>query len=146
MTKQELDEVLKGLNLTRKSFCEKLGVNYKTMNNHWDTKNPIPQYAISWLEIYKTAQKYEQFIEILKNDCIVESQLTKVDKSFTKEDFVSRLKTLNLTRSEFCEKVGIGYSTPTTWNLSIPLWVEAWLNTYENAENFKKLEILFQKI
>lgn len=115
MTREEFDEKLKGLNLTRKEFCEKLNVNYKTMTNHWGRKNPIPQYALSWLELYKTAQKYEQFIEILRQNRTLKVD-TSESQSFTKADFDARLKELNLTRTEFCEKAGIGYSTPTTWN------------------------------
>lgn len=144
MIREEFDEKLKGLNLTRKEFCEKLNVNYKTMTNHWDRKNPIPQYAISWLELYKTAQKYEQFIEILQKNRTLKVEKNE-SQSFTKADFDARLKELNLTRTEFCEKVGLGYSTPTTWsNAPVPLWVEAWLDTYANAESFKQLQSLFQ--
>lgn len=115
MTKQGFDEALKGLKLSRKEFCGKLGVNYKTMTNHWGSKNPIPQYAISWLELYKTAQKYEQFIKILRQNRTLKVD-TSESQSFTKADFDARLKELNLTRTEFCEKAGIGYSTPTAWN------------------------------
>ncbi|WP_416862463.1 hypothetical protein, partial [Helicobacter ganmani] len=68
----------------------------------------------------------------------------EASQTFTRKDFDLKLKELNLTRREFCQKVEIAYSTPNSWDKysPIPLWVEAWLNTYENVENFKKLEIL----
>ncbi len=152
MTKQEFNKTLKELNLTKKEFCEKLRIKSITLENNWGIKYPIPYYAISWLEIYKTAQKYEQFIEILKNhhdlNNIIKEKPKETSQFFKRKDFDLKLKALNLTRREFCQKVGIAYSTPNSWDKysPIPLWVEAWLNTYENAENFKKLEIFFQNI
>ena len=148
MTKQEFNEALKALNLTKKDFCEKLRVKFITLEKNWGVKYPIPQYAISWLELYKTAQKYEQLAEILENHHALKSFIKKVekaDKVFTRKDFDLRLKELKLSRAEFCEKAGISYITPNSWDKysPVPLWVEAWLNTYENVENVKKLESLF---
>ncbi|WP_297813112.1 hypothetical protein [uncultured Helicobacter sp.] len=138
MTKQELDEVLEGLNLTRKRFCEKLGINYMTFNNNWGTKTPIPQYAISWLELYKTAQIYEKILEI-KNIKIRESK----GSNFTRKDFDERLKELHLTRKNFSEMAGVRYANLSHWDCKYPtpLWVENWLNAYDYAEKFKRLEI-----
>lgn len=103
MTKQEFDEALKGLKLSRKEFCGKLGVNYKTMTNHWGSKNPIPQYAISWLELYKTAQKYEQFIKILRQNRTLKVD-TSESQSFTKADFDARLKELISRAQNFAKR------------------------------------------
>ncbi|RDU64557.1 hypothetical protein [Helicobacter ganmani] len=144
MTKQEFNEALKALNLTKKEFCEKLRVNYTSLVSSWFRVVPIPQYAISWLELYKTAQKYEQVAEIFKKEFIFKGQEST---SFTRKEFEARLQELKLTRIEFCKKVGMNEnSILANWDRQspIPLWVEAWLNTYENTENFKKLEILFE--
>ena len=149
MTKQEFNEALKALNLTKKDFCEKLRINYASLVGSWFRVVPMPQYAISWLELYKTAQKYEQFAEILENHPALKGfikKADKADKTFTRKDFDSRLKGLKLSRAEFCQMVGISYVTPNSWDKysPIPLWVEAWLNTYENVENVKKLESLLE--
>ena len=147
MTKQEFNEALKALNLTKKEFCEKLRVNYTSLVSSWFRVVPIPQYAISWLELYKTAQKYEQFAEIFKKEFILKDTIRQESTSFTRKEFEARLQELKLTRIEFCKKVGMNEnSILANWDRQspIPLWVEAWLNTYENTENFKKLEILFE--
>ncbi len=142
MTKQEFNKTLKELNLTKKEFCEKLRINYTSLVSSWFRVVPIPQYAISWLEIYKTAQKYEQFAEIFKKEFIFKNTIQEESTKFTRKEFDIRLQELKLTRLEFCKKVGMNEnSILSNWDRQspIPLWVESWLNTYENAKNFKIL-------
>ena len=73
------------------------------MTNHWGSKNPIPQYAISWLELYKTAQKYEQFIKILRQNRTLKVD-TSESQSFTKADFDARLKELISRAQNFVKR------------------------------------------
>ena len=149
MTKQEFNETLKTLNLTKKDFCEKLRINYASLVGSWFRVVPVPQYAISWLELYKTAQKYEQLAEILEKDLIFKNTAQAEFTPLTRQEFEARLQELKLTRAEFCEKVGMSENSIfSNWDRQspIPLWVEAWLNTYENAQRFHKLEAMFKGI
>ncbi len=61
-----------------------------------------------------------------------------------KEDFINRLKELNISKKEFSEMTDIPYSTINNWGTSrsdnkilpVASWVESYLNYYEKAKKF----------
>ena len=82
----------------------------------------------------------------------------------TKEAFQERLKNLNINKQEFSEISNVPYSTVTNWGVMrdgkpmvVPVWVEPFLDYYENSIQRKdyderidkaaklKLEEIFRK-
>lgn len=51
-----------------------------------------------------------------------------------KKDFDKKIKSLGLTRQDFCDMTGLAYSSVSNWNddyKPIPTWVNSWLENYE---------------
>lgn len=68
----------------------------------------------------------------------------------TKEEFIARLKELEISKQDFSQICSVPYSTINNWGimregkpLVIPNWVEPFLNYYEKAE---KLEYVMSEI
>lgn len=68
----------------------------------------------------------------------------------TKEEFITRLKELEISKQDFSEICRVSYSTINNWGvmregkpLTIPNWVEPFLDYYEKA---KKLEYVMSEI
>ena len=68
----------------------------------------------------------------------------------TKEQFILRLKELEISKQDFSEICRVSYSTINNWGvmregkpLVIPNWVEPFLDYYEKA---KKLEYVMSEI
>ncbi len=58
MKKQEFDETLKRINISRKDFAELSGIQYTTVGKWNDKDRPIPPWVKSWLENYIKAKSY----------------------------------------------------------------------------------------
>lgn len=61
----------------------------------------------------------------------------------TKEEFIKRLKELNISQKEFSLIAKIPYSTINNWGFTkdnktipVPSWVEPFLSYYEKAKKF----------
>lgn len=159
LTKDEFNFMLKKAGLKSNEFCDFLGISYHTYKISWGKKIFIPKYAVSYIELYLKIKDYNIFVEKLfnfidiKNDIFLkkiniinEDMLKRKKGDFTRKDFLKRIKKLNIQRNEFCKKVDIAYQTITNWdNLCyVPLWVEAWLDIYEKAQECEKYKILFK--
>ncbi|ECR2482248.1 TPA: hypothetical protein R8E34_001117 [Campylobacter coli] len=53
-----------------------------------------------------------------------------------KREFDEKIKSLGLTRQDFCNITGLAYSSVSNWNDNnkpIPIWVDTWLLNYEKS-------------
>jgi len=71
MDKEELKELLKKANLSKKEFASIIGISVGSLNNWGSTQN-IPYWVKSWLENYIMKQKHEQMLEIMKDSGVCE--------------------------------------------------------------------------
>lgn len=63
-----------------------------------------------------------------------------------KKEFDERIKTLGLSRQDFCNITGLAYSSVSNWNdkdKPIPTWVNSWLENYQKG---KELDFLLELI
>jgi predicted transcriptional regulator len=72
MKKENFDDLLKKLNLTRKEFAEISGIRYTTVGKWNDDNRPIPAWVKSWLENYIEKKKFETVKQTLKDTGICE--------------------------------------------------------------------------
>ncbi len=61
----------------------------------------------------------------------------------TREEFIDKLKTLNLSKKDFSDITTVPYSTVNNWGtvknnkkLAVPCWVEPFLNHYIKSQKF----------
>lgn len=56
-------------------------------------------------------------------------------------DFENKLKVLGLSKRDFSELCGLGYTTITNWRGfgKTPEWVESYLEFYELAQKYKAI-------
>lgn len=59
LKKDDFDETLKKLGITRQAFANMTDLAYSTISNWSDDKKPIPGWVDSWLENYIKAKSYE---------------------------------------------------------------------------------------
>jgi len=64
--KEELKQLLKQAELTKKELAGITGLAPSTVNN-WGSGQNVPHWVKSWLENYIMKQKHEKIIEILKD-------------------------------------------------------------------------------
>ncbi|MDR2458200.1 MAG: hypothetical protein LBD41_06970 [Clostridiales Family XIII bacterium] len=64
----------------------------------------------------------------------------------THEEFVQRIKELNLNKKEFADMVGLGHQTVINWSSKppIPYWVTSWLEYYSDSIQLKALQKIMQ--
>ncbi len=66
MDRAEFNKTLKEVGLSKKEFCEKIELNYNTVNN-WGTKNiGIPKWVESWLGNYRKAKISDEIISAVR--------------------------------------------------------------------------------
>ena len=85
--------------------------------------------------------------EVLHVAPFVSFNTTKKRQKMTKDDFTSKLHTLNLSKKEFAKLCDLSYSTINNWNDTtrpIPLWVTSWLENYELAKKYRIIENLLK--
>ena len=60
----------------------------------------------------------------------------------TNTDFENKLKALKLTKRDFSELCGLGYTTITNWRGfgKTPEWVESYLEFYDKARKYDEIK------
>ena len=66
MQKEELKELLKKANLTKKELANITNLAHSTVNN-WGSGQNVPHWVQSWLENYIEKKKHEKLKEAIKN-------------------------------------------------------------------------------
>ncbi|RBQ27989.1 XRE family transcriptional regulator [Aliarcobacter vitoriensis] len=66
MDRKEFNNLLKIANLSKKDFCDIIGLNYATVNTWGSSNINIPLWVKSWLENYLKAKDFDNVLEILK--------------------------------------------------------------------------------
>lgn len=67
MNIEQLKELLKKANLSKKDLADLLGVTYQTVNC-WGTTQNIPYWVESWLTHYIKSKKFEKISDMIKNE------------------------------------------------------------------------------
>ncbi|HEH5086449.1 TPA: hypothetical protein SG769_000677 [Campylobacter coli] len=65
-----------------------------------------------------------------------------------KREFDEKIKSLGLTRQDFCNITGLAYSSVSNWNDNnkpIPIWVDTWLLNYEKSLALDELLKILEK-
>ncbi|EOI0290698.1 hypothetical protein ACMF2R_001662, partial [Campylobacter coli] len=65
-----------------------------------------------------------------------------------KREFDEKIKSLGLTRQDFCNITGLAYSSVSNWNDNnkpIPIWVDTWLLNYEKSLALDELLNIIEK-
>ncbi|EJE1648406.1 hypothetical protein ACWU0V_000303 [Campylobacter coli] len=65
-----------------------------------------------------------------------------------KREFDEKIKSLGLTRQDFCNMTGLAYSSVSNWNDNnkpIPIWVDTWLLNYEKSLALDELLNIIEK-
>ncbi|EAH5523997.1 hypothetical protein APO71_02810 [Campylobacter coli] len=65
-----------------------------------------------------------------------------------KREFDEKIKSLGLTRQDFCNITGLAYSSVSNWNDNnkpIPIWVDTWLINYEKSLALDELLNIIEK-
>ncbi|EAJ6150298.1 hypothetical protein ACL3DF_001198 [Campylobacter lari] len=65
-----------------------------------------------------------------------------------KKEFDEKIKSLGLTRQDFCNITGLAYSSVSNWNDNnkpIPIWVDSWLINYEKGLALDELLKILEK-
>ena len=58
MKKDEFDNILKKIGMTRQEFADKTNLSYGAVSNWHDEKKPVPGWVDSWLDNYIKAKSY----------------------------------------------------------------------------------------
>lgn len=59
-----------------------------------------------------------------------------------KKDFDAKLKSLGISRQDFCDMTGLAYSSVANWkdeSKPIPIWVDSWLENYAKAKTLDQV-------
>lgn len=68
MTKEEFDNKLKNIFITRKDFSDLTGVKYTTVTKWNDNDRPVPSWVDSWLNNYIDKKKFDNIKSIIKDE------------------------------------------------------------------------------
>lgn len=66
----------------------------------------------------------------------------------TKQEFVTKLKDLNLSVADFAEMVGLHPASVRSFNdekRPVPDWIDSWMQNYEKARALDELLALIEK-
>lgn len=66
MKKQEFDETLKKIGLSRQEFADMTELSYGAVSNWHDEKKPVPGWVKSWLDNYVKAKDMDNIVEAVK--------------------------------------------------------------------------------
>ena len=66
MKKQEFDETLKKIGLSRQEFADMTELSYGAVSNWHDEKKPVPGWVKSWLDNYVKAKDMDKVVEAVK--------------------------------------------------------------------------------
>jgi len=67
MTKEEYNQKLKEVKLTKKELAHILGVAEQTVNN-WGSTNKVPYWIDTWLQNYIDKKKFDNIKNIIKDE------------------------------------------------------------------------------
>ena len=67
LTRDDFNELLKRVNLSKKEFAELVGVQYSSVNNWGSGKFGVPYWVKSWIENYEKSTRYEKIKELTKD-------------------------------------------------------------------------------
>ena len=65
MSKDEFNDTLNALGLSRAEFCELTGLAYSSVSN-WSNEKPPPKWVRSYLVLYAKAKAFDEVIERIK--------------------------------------------------------------------------------
>lgn len=74
MTREEFNSLLDKAGLTKKQFCETIGLNYNTINTWGSSNIKIPAWVKTWLINYAKAKSFDEMGKRFK-------ELEEADKS-----------------------------------------------------------------
>ena len=60
LQRDEFNNQLETTGISKREFCEKIGLNYDTINGWGSNNKTIPVWVESWLHNFKKAQLYEE--------------------------------------------------------------------------------------
>lgn len=66
MKKQDFDETLKKIGLSRQEFADMTELAYSTIGNWHDEKKPVPGWVESWLENYSKSKLADDIINAVE--------------------------------------------------------------------------------
>lgn len=66
MNKQEFDDRLKQIGLSRTEFSSMTNIAYSTIGNWHDAKSPVPGWVDSWLDNYEKAKELDSILQLIK--------------------------------------------------------------------------------
>ncbi|AJC85507.1 hypothetical protein IMC75_08410 (plasmid) [Campylobacter peloridis] len=64
-----------------------------------------------------------------------------------KKEFDEKIKSLGLTRQDFCNITGLAYSSVSNWNDNnkpIPIWVDSWIENYKYKKFYEITKEFFR--
>ena len=67
----------------------------------------------------------------------------------TRDNFNDLLNQAEISKKEFCQKVGLQYNAVNQWGSNgrgVPVWVESWLKNYIRLQAFEKLRQIIKYI
>lgn len=67
LTRDEFNNMLKGSNLTKRDFCNIVGLNYNSVNNWGSGDIKVPDWVKSWLRNYEKSKRYDKIKELTKD-------------------------------------------------------------------------------
>ena len=68
MKKDEFDDTLKRIGMSRQEFADITNLSYGAVSNWHDEKKPVPGWVDSWLENYISKKKYDHIKNIIKDE------------------------------------------------------------------------------
>jgi len=66
MKKNEFNEILKKINLSRQEFADMTSLSYGSVSNWNDGKQPVPGWVESWLQNYIKAKDIDKVAETMR--------------------------------------------------------------------------------
>ena len=67
----------------------------------------------------------------------------------TRQEFNDLLDQAELSKKEFCSKVGLQYNAVNQWGSNgrgVPIWVDSWLKNYIRLKSFEQIRRILNQI
>ncbi|WP_249321669.1 MULTISPECIES: XRE family transcriptional regulator [unclassified Campylobacter] len=65
LTRDEFNNLLKSASLSKREFCDIIGLNYNSINNWGSGDIKVPEWVESWIENYKFKSRFHEVKEIV---------------------------------------------------------------------------------
>lgn len=65
----------------------------------------------------------------------------------SRKEFNELLKKASLTKKDFCRLIELDYNSVNNWgtkNISVPKWVESWLENYIEKTKYEKIKAIIK--